>query len=162
MPVPSSALEHAYARLAEVLPGLDITQLATAAALPRHGGWVTADALAEGGTGLDAFLAWDDAQVLRDYGQSARPDVVASFGLHRYAWPACLLPDDRRDLAQCPDGLRAARERCPPALHEDAMRDGTSHAGDRSALSPSALRSGVASVLADGCSQAGQGGVFRI
>ncbi|MEV7448725.1 MULTISPECIES: (2Fe-2S)-binding protein [Streptomyces] len=91
MPVPSSALEHAYARLAEVLPGLDITQPASAAALPRHGGWVTASALAEGGTGLDAFLAWDDAQVLRDYGRSARPDVVASFGLHRYAWPACLL-----------------------------------------------------------------------
>ncbi len=40
---------------------------------------------------MDAFLAWDDAQVLRDYGQRARPDVVASFGLHRYAWPACLL-----------------------------------------------------------------------
>ncbi|MDI9830406.1 (2Fe-2S)-binding protein [Streptomyces sp. KAU_LT] len=91
MPVPSSALAHAYARLAEVLPGLDITQPATDAALPRHGGWVTASALAEGGTGLDAFLAWDDAQVLRDYGRSARPDVVASFGLHRYAWPACLL-----------------------------------------------------------------------
>ena len=33
----------------------------------------------------------DEAQVLRDYGTRARPDVVASFGLHRYAWPACLL-----------------------------------------------------------------------
>ncbi len=29
--------------------------------------------------------------MVRDYGQRARPDVVASFGLHRYAWPACLL-----------------------------------------------------------------------
>lgn len=29
--------------------------------------------------------------MLRDYGTQARPDVVASFGLHRYAWPACLL-----------------------------------------------------------------------
>lgn len=29
--------------------------------------------------------------MLRDYGRRARPDVVASCGLHRYAWPACLL-----------------------------------------------------------------------
>lgn len=29
--------------------------------------------------------------MLKDYGQQARPDVVATFGLHRYAWPACLL-----------------------------------------------------------------------
>jgi len=44
-----------------------------------------------GGAALDEFLAWDAAQVRRDYGTEARPDVVASFGLHRYAWPACLL-----------------------------------------------------------------------
>ncbi|WP_369274201.1 (2Fe-2S)-binding protein [Streptomyces sp. R11] len=91
MPVPPSALADAYTRLAEVLPGLAITQPATDAQLPRHDGWVTAAVLAEGGTGLDTFLAWDDAQVQRDYGQSARADVVASFGLHRYAWPVCLL-----------------------------------------------------------------------
>ncbi|WP_328421749.1 (2Fe-2S)-binding protein [Streptomyces sp. NBC_00443] len=91
MPVPPSALTDAYTRLAEVFPGLAITQPATDAQLPRHGAWVTAAALAEGGTGLDAYLAWDDAQVQRDYGQSAREDVVASFGLHRYAWPVCLL-----------------------------------------------------------------------
>lgn len=29
--------------------------------------------------------------MLRDYGTQARPDVIAGFGLHRYAWPACLL-----------------------------------------------------------------------
>ncbi|NBM20191.1 iron-sulfur protein [Streptomyces sp. GC420] len=40
---------------------------------------------------MDAFLAWDNAQVLRDYGRQARPDVIAGFALHRYAWPACLL-----------------------------------------------------------------------
>ncbi|MGW1612860.1 (2Fe-2S)-binding protein [Streptomyces sp. NPDC002285] len=91
MPVPPSALADAYTRLTEVLPGLAITQPATDAQLPRHDGWVTAATLAEGGTGLDTFLAWDDAQVQRDYGQSARADVVASFGLHRYAWPVCLL-----------------------------------------------------------------------
>lgn len=91
MPVPPIALADAYARLTEAFPGLDITQPTDDEQLPRHGGWIPATALAEGGTGLDAFLAWDDAQVLRDYGQPARPDVVASFGLHRYAWPACLL-----------------------------------------------------------------------
>ena len=91
MPVPPSALTDAYSRLTEVFPGLDITQLTPDAQLPRHDGWITATALAEGADGLDTFLAWDDAQIRRDYGQSARPDVVASFGLHRYAWPACLL-----------------------------------------------------------------------
>ncbi|MFG2193463.1 (2Fe-2S)-binding protein [Streptomyces sp. NPDC048639] len=83
----SSPVAAAYARLAEVFPGLGVTEEA-----PRHGdGWVAATELAEGGPALDAFLAWDDTQVLRDYGQQARPDVIASFGLHRYAWPACLL-----------------------------------------------------------------------
>ncbi|MFF5480313.1 (2Fe-2S)-binding protein [Streptomyces sp. NPDC012935] len=91
MPVPPSALADAYTRLAEVFPGLAITQPATDAQLPRHDGWVTAAALADGGADLDTFLAWDDAQIQRDYGQSARADVVASFGLHRYAWPVCLL-----------------------------------------------------------------------
>ncbi|MGI5459085.1 (2Fe-2S)-binding protein [Streptomyces sp. CA-249302] len=91
MPAPRSALTESYTRLTEVFPGLEITELGTAEPTPHGDGWVTADSLAEGGTGLDAFLAWDDAQVLRDYGQRARADVVAGFGLHRYAWPACLL-----------------------------------------------------------------------
>ncbi|MDF3149532.1 iron-sulfur protein, partial [Streptomyces sp. T21Q-yed] len=91
MSVPPIALADAYTRLTEVFPGLDITQPSTDEQLPSRGGWITAASLADGGTGLDAFLAWDDAQVLRDYGQPARPDVVAGFGLHRYAWPVCLL-----------------------------------------------------------------------
>ncbi|MGX1134095.1 hypothetical protein RKD49_006285 [Streptomyces glaucescens] len=91
MPVPSSAVADAFARLTEVLPGLAFTELDPGEPAPRGGGWVAAASLAEGGAGLDSFLAWDDAQVVRDYGQQARPDVVASFGLHRYAWPACLL-----------------------------------------------------------------------
>ncbi|GAA4813667.1 (2Fe-2S)-binding protein [Streptomyces ziwulingensis] len=91
MPVPRSAVADAYARLTEVLPELGITELAAGDAVPSGGGWVPAAALAAGGGALDAFLARDDAQVVRDYGQRARPDVVASFGLHRYAWPACLL-----------------------------------------------------------------------
>ncbi|MFF3942472.1 (2Fe-2S)-binding protein [Streptomyces phaeofaciens] len=91
MPTAPSATAAAYARLTEVFPGLAVTELAPGEPSPRGGGWVGAAALAAGGPDLDTFLAWDDAQVVRDYGQRARPDVVASFGLHRYAWPACLL-----------------------------------------------------------------------
>ncbi|QOV34708.1 (2Fe-2S)-binding protein [Streptomyces ferrugineus] len=91
MPVPPSALADAYTRLAEVFPGLEITQPPAGRPVPRHGGWVAAADLADGATALDAFLAWDDTQIRRDYGQPARPDVVAGFGLHRYAWPVCLL-----------------------------------------------------------------------
>ncbi|GAA0492803.1 (2Fe-2S)-binding protein [Streptomyces sp. NPDC046215] len=77
----------AYARLTEVFPSLTVT-----VEPPRHGdGWVTGAELAAGGGALDAFLAWDEAQILREYGERARPDVVASFGLHRYAWPVALL-----------------------------------------------------------------------
>jgi len=88
---PPSPVADAYARLTEVFPGLTVTELSPGEATPEGKGWTPAARLAEGGDTLDAFLAWDEAQVLRDYGQRARPDVVASFGLHRYAWPACLL-----------------------------------------------------------------------
>ncbi|MFF4230683.1 (2Fe-2S)-binding protein [Streptomyces sp. NPDC001820] len=91
LPALASPVSDAYARLAEVFPGLRITELTEGERLPSGAGWVGAAELAVGGPALDAFLAWDDAQVLRDYGQQARPDVIASFGLHRYAWPACLL-----------------------------------------------------------------------
>ncbi|MFF1451426.1 (2Fe-2S)-binding protein [Streptomyces sp. NPDC058274] len=86
-----SVLTDAYARLTEVFPALTVTELAPGQAAPRGDGWAHAARLAEGGADLDAFLAWDEEQVLRDYGERARPDVVAGFGLHRYAWPACLL-----------------------------------------------------------------------
>lgn len=87
-PPPTSPVSAAYARMAEVLPGLRVTE----SALPLTGdGWVTATGLAAGGPELDAFLSWDAEQVVRDYGQAARADVVASFALHRYAWPFCLL-----------------------------------------------------------------------
>lgn len=88
---PTSPVTAAYTRLTEVFPGLRVRELTDGERVPRGAGWVGADELAAGGAALDAFLAWDNAQVLRDYGQQARPDVVASFGLHRYAWPACLL-----------------------------------------------------------------------
>ncbi|MCX4680430.1 (2Fe-2S)-binding protein [Streptomyces sp. NBC_01433] len=87
----ASPVTAAYTRLAEVFPGLRAEVLADGEAAPSGVGWVGAAELAGGGAALDAFLAWDNAQVLRDYGQQARPDVVASFGLHRYSWPACLL-----------------------------------------------------------------------
>lgn len=89
--VAASPVAASYARLTEVFSGLRIDELGDGEQAPRGVGWVGAAELAAGGPVLDAFLAWDDAQVLRDYGRQARPDVVASFGLHRYAWPACLL-----------------------------------------------------------------------
>ncbi|MHB9758052.1 (2Fe-2S)-binding protein [Streptomyces sp. BYX5S] len=88
---PTSAVSAAYARLTEVFPGLRVIEVPAGEALPEGAGWVRTEQLAEGGAALDAFLAWDNAQVLKDYGTQARPDVIASFGLHRYAWPACLL-----------------------------------------------------------------------
>ncbi|WP_336321800.1 (2Fe-2S)-binding protein [Streptomyces lavendofoliae] len=91
LPALTSPVTEAYDRLTEVFPGLRVRELADGEQAPRGSGWVGADELAAGGPALDAFLSWDDAQVLRDYGQRARPDVVASFALHRYAWPACLL-----------------------------------------------------------------------
>ncbi|MEV0847420.1 (2Fe-2S)-binding protein [Streptomyces sp. NPDC049954] len=96
LPAPSaphapSPLAEAYARLAEVFPGLQVTEAPADGSLPEGPGWVEVAALAAGGAALDAFLSWDSEQVERDYGQQARPDVVASFGFHRYAWPACLL-----------------------------------------------------------------------
>ncbi|MFJ3821856.1 (2Fe-2S)-binding protein [Streptomyces nodosus] len=94
MPLPASPLSvaaDAYARLTEVYPGLTVLELGPDDAAPEGEDWFPAAELAAGGAALEAFLAWDEAQVVRDYGQQARPDVVASFGLHRYAWPACLL-----------------------------------------------------------------------
>lgn len=81
----------AYARLTEVLPVMSVTELSPGDPLPDGEGWVSAAGLAAAGPELDAFLAWDEAQVLRDYGRKGRPDVVATFGLHRYSWYACLL-----------------------------------------------------------------------
>ncbi|MFI6006380.1 (2Fe-2S)-binding protein [Streptomyces sp. NPDC051366] len=90
-PPAGSPVADAYARLSQVYDRLQVTERAAHETAPRGVGWVGADALAAAGAELDGYLAWDDAQVLRDYGRQARPDVVATFGLHRYAWPACLL-----------------------------------------------------------------------
>ncbi|MGJ5831665.1 (2Fe-2S)-binding protein [Streptomyces ossamyceticus] len=93
-PVPSprtSPMTAAYARLAEALPMMSVTELSPADPLPEGEGWVRAAGLAAGGAELDTFLAWDEDQILRDHGRQGRPDVVAAFGLHRYSWYACLL-----------------------------------------------------------------------
>ncbi|WP_066952381.1 (2Fe-2S)-binding protein [Streptomyces lushanensis] len=89
--LPTSPVTDAYARLTEVFPSLSIDHLTDGERPPADGGWVGAADLAAGGVALDTFLDWDDAQVVRDHGQRARPDVIAGFALHRYAWPACLL-----------------------------------------------------------------------
>ncbi|WP_181768737.1 (2Fe-2S)-binding protein [Streptomyces albidus (ex Kaewkla and Franco 2022)] len=92
-PEPSAAspLTPAYTRLTEVFPGLSVREAGPGGALCEGPGWVRAALLAEGGQALDSFLAHDEEQVVRDYETQPRPDVVASFGLHRYAWPVCLL-----------------------------------------------------------------------
>ncbi|TLS46748.1 (2Fe-2S)-binding protein [Streptomyces montanus] len=77
--------------MTEAYPHLSVMELGPGEPAPVGAGWVAVAGLAAGGADLDTFLAWDSAQVQSDYGQRARPDVVASFGLHRYAWPACLL-----------------------------------------------------------------------
>ncbi|MFE4593220.1 (2Fe-2S)-binding protein [Streptomyces laurentii] len=89
-PPAGSPVATAYARLAEVFPALGVEEWADGAGA-RGPGWVGAAELGAGGAALDAFLSWDEEQVRRDHGRTARPDVVAGFGLHRYAWPVCLL-----------------------------------------------------------------------
>ncbi|MER6468612.1 (2Fe-2S)-binding protein [Streptomyces collinus] len=91
IPAAASPLSAAYARLAGTGAGPAVTVPGPADPLPRGDGWLTTAGLARGGCDLDAFLARDEAQALRDYGRPARPDVAARFGLHRYAWPASLL-----------------------------------------------------------------------
>ncbi|WP_269856464.1 iron-sulfur protein [Streptomyces sp. RPT161] len=82
-----SPLAASYARLAEVLAGLRVTEEP-----PRTGdGWLGAHRLAECGSTLDEFLAGVGTGILREYGTRARPHVVASLAFHRYVWPACLL-----------------------------------------------------------------------
>ncbi|MDW4908381.1 (2Fe-2S)-binding protein [Streptomyces sp. ADMS] len=86
-----SAVADSYDRLAEACPHATVIELEPGQPHPRGDGWVRAAGLAAGDGDLDSFLRWDDEQVLREYGEPGRPDVVAGFGLHRYAWTACLL-----------------------------------------------------------------------
>jgi hypothetical protein len=92
----ASPVAPAYRRAAEVMPALRITELTEPTGLteetPRAAdGWVRASDLAAGGEALAAFLGAEERRIAAEYGRPARPDVVASFALHRYAWPAGLL-----------------------------------------------------------------------
>ncbi|MDB1089205.1 (2Fe-2S)-binding protein [Streptomyces sp. ACA25] len=87
-PAPAaSPLTTAYARITEALPALRISEEGP----HSGGGWVQGSELARGGAALDTYLALDEERVLREYGARDLPHVVAGFGLHRYAWPVCLL-----------------------------------------------------------------------
>ncbi|SCK42793.1 (2Fe-2S)-binding protein [Streptomyces sp. WMMB 322] len=90
-PARISPLTAAYTRLTEVFQGLRVHEAAPGEALPAGPDWLLATRLAEGGPVLDDFIAQDAEQALRDHGRRPRPDVAATFGLHRYAWPLCLL-----------------------------------------------------------------------
>lgn len=106
-PAPASPVEDSYTRLSEVFPSLRVRELRAGERMPVGDGWAGAAELARGGPALDAFLAWDSAQIVRDHGVPARPNVVAGFGLHRYAWPSCL-------LVTVPWFLRRRVPRVPP------------------------------------------------
>ena len=90
-PVRLTPCSPAYARLTEVLPAFDVVELAAGVPLPDGPGWFSGRALAEDPAALEEYLAMEAADSLRNNGTDARADVVATFGLHRYAWPACLL-----------------------------------------------------------------------
>ncbi|MCF3962827.1 (2Fe-2S)-binding protein [Streptomyces fuscigenes] len=81
----------AYARLTEVFPAMRVDVRDPGEPPRTDEGWVTAEALASDPAALEAFLSWDEEQIRRDWSSEARPDVVASTALHRYAWPTCLL-----------------------------------------------------------------------
>lgn len=89
-PAPTAGLRpcaDAYARLAQVLPGLRMELAA-----PRSGGgWVRAADIAADPEVLARLVAEEQRQALAVHGKPLRPDVAAGFALHRYAWPACLL-----------------------------------------------------------------------
>ncbi|MBP0460044.1 (2Fe-2S)-binding protein [Streptomyces montanisoli] len=88
---PSSVFADVYRRLADVFPTLRV-DVRDGGEAPRTGdGWLTAEELVRGGPAFEAFLGRDEEQIARDWGRAARPDVIASMALHRYAWPACLL-----------------------------------------------------------------------
>lgn len=91
VPAAASPFSAAYGRLTEVFPALRVRETGPGGELPGGPEWVRATRLAEGGRALEDFLTQDAEQALRDHGRRPRPDVTATFGLHRYAWPVCLL-----------------------------------------------------------------------
>ncbi|CAM5262035.1 hypothetical protein SVIOM74S_03346 [Streptomyces violarus] len=146
MPLPPSALSGAYARLAEVLPGLAITELTAGDEAPRGGNWTTAAALAEAGPGLDAFLILGrrpDPPGLRPAGtprrdRQLRPAPLRLAGLppdHRPLVPApprAPLPRDARLVR--PHGARPPRR--PPGRPPGRVRLPARRRGRRAARRP--------------------------
>lgn len=130
----TSPVTAAYSRPTEVPPVMSVTELSPTDPLPEGEGWVSAAGLAAAGAELDAFLAWDAAQMVRDHGREGRPDVVATFGLHRYSgtspnswaptsrsgagasWSCCCRAPPGRTWATRASVNRPAREAspCPP------------------------------------------------
>ncbi|WP_059011293.1 (2Fe-2S)-binding protein [Streptomyces specialis] len=83
----TTPLAPAFARVAEVMPTLRVSEEE-----PRRGdGWLRGSDLAAGGPELTELLARNDERLRAEYGVRPRPDVVAGFALHRYAWPAAVL-----------------------------------------------------------------------
>lgn len=79
--------EDAYARLTAVFAGLRVHQ-----GPPRvGGGWVRSGDLVADPAAVRLLIAREAADGEREYGTPLRGDVAASFALHRYAWPACVL-----------------------------------------------------------------------
>ncbi|OEV11373.1 (2Fe-2S)-binding protein [Streptomyces nanshensis] len=90
-PAAASPLSSAYARLTEVLPALRVRETGPGGELPGGPEWVRGARLAQGGPALESFLAREEAEAVGVYGRTPRPDVTATFALHRYTWPVCLL-----------------------------------------------------------------------
>jgi hypothetical protein len=81
------AFDSVYARLTAAYPGLRVH-----GGRPRTGdGWICAVDLTAGGPALDALIAAEAVRGLCEHGRPLRPEVAASFCLHRYAWRVCLL-----------------------------------------------------------------------
>jgi hypothetical protein len=87
----SAPCTASYARLTEVFPALRVRETGPGGELPGGPEWVPAARLAEGGAVLEDFLAREAERAELEYGLRPRPHVVATFALHRYAWPLCLL-----------------------------------------------------------------------
>ncbi|CAM5242613.1 hypothetical protein SALBM217S_02782 [Streptomyces griseoloalbus] len=80
-----------YARLAEAFPALAVTELGAGEAAPQGAAAGSPPPTSpQAGTGSRPSSP-GTTRGTAGYGQQGRPDVIASFGLHRYAWPACLL-----------------------------------------------------------------------
>lgn len=155
---PGSPFTSAYSRLAEVFPSMRVLESGTRRAA-AGAGWVTATELAGGGSALEELLAWEDAELLRNYGERGRPDVVASFALHRYAWPACLLMTipwflDRRVPRLPVDAVSFHRELGRMSVHIEEFSclpgdPAATEPGARTVSGEDALRAELRSAVAD-------------